>query len=256
MATASDIITRCFRENNLKQAGVAPTDAEQAEALGYLNSYIASLYGYVIGELFGDWPVPILATAPINARWPLYPAPQHVPLASMPYPPQNSRVITRLTEAYTIYLPQNPSDGARMAVVNLGSSYDTFPLTINANGRGIDGAASITLDGTFTSPTRWFYRADLGEWRIMAPMTLTDPLPFPEDFDDFFVASLAARLAPVYGKTVHETTGAIARYGQIAIRDRYLQYVPTANFPDSARFNSYQSFAGSWWTQGGSFGNV
>jgi hypothetical protein len=78
-------------------------------------------------------------------------------------------------------------------------------------------------------------------------MILTDPLPFPKDYDDFFVCGVMIRFAPRYGKVVAQETVAAATAALKRLKARYRQKAPTVygsqNFPAG-----YQSFAaGPWW---------
>jgi len=81
----------------------------------------------------------------------------------------------------------------------------------------------------------------------VATMISSDPLPYPIEFDDFFVCALAKRLAPSYSKPVAKETIETALRAEFAFIARYRQPTPTVygsdNFP-----RSYQSYiSGNWW---------
>lgn len=255
MATARKTITRSFRENNLIPIKQTPSDAQVSEALDYLNDTIKSLVGHTIGEMFGDWLVPPSRTDPIGARYPLYPQETNVPSTITTSPPANARMLTRLLGATTIYFPFEPSDGARMALVNVGDGYDVSPITLDANGRLIEGARTLTFNTATVTPIMWFYRADIGTWKRIADLALDDSLPFPEDYNDFFVAMLASRMAPNYGKVPNQITGSIAGDGLNKFRQQYAQTVDVANFPETMWFQTYQSFGGPGWGPSGGENN-
>lgn len=251
MATARKTITRSFRENNLIPIKQTPSDAQVSEALDYLNDTIKSLVGHTIGEMFGDWLVPPSRTDPVAARWPLYPAEVPVDASVYTSPPANARMLTRILTPTTIYFPFEPSDGARMALVNVGDDYSITPITLDANGRLIEGVRTLTFNTATVTPILWFYRADLGTWKRIADLALDDNLPFPDDYNDFFVAVLAARMAPNYGKTPNAITGSIAGDGLTKFRQQYAQTVNVANFPDAAFFGSFQSWGAPGWAPWG-----
>jgi hypothetical protein len=246
MTTAGTIVDRCFRENNLLAIGKTPSAAQAAEALTYLNSLIKSMLGTDEGELLLDWPVPYAGTK--NSRWPLYPQNPANPSYVYDGPPANVRLLISTAEPFTVYFPNTPPDGARMALVNVATDFTTYPVTLSGNGRLIEGAQSLLLDTNPTGPLLWLYRADLANWIELAfPLAATDEVPFPDSFDDFWCALLAVRIAPIYGKEPNVITAGIAQNGMKQFKARYAQEVPTANFPDAAVFNSYQSFGGPGW---------
>ena len=256
MTTAGTIVNRCFRENNLVALGAVPTTAQASEALDYLNRLIKSMIGTDEGELLLDWNVPYQGSN--NAQWPLYNTDPTQIVDVYKGPPPNSRLLMGVIGSpFTIYFQNEPPDGARMALVAVGADFVTYPLTINGNGRLIDGPTatgqrSITLTTTPTTPYTWFYRADLATWKaLLFPLATADEVPFPDSFDDFWVALLAVRIAPLYGKEPNSVTTAIAKNGMHQFKARYAQEVPTANFPDAAVFNSYQSYGGYGWNDVG-----
>lgn len=203
---AQEVVERAYREAAIKGINSPPiTPAELDEGLSRLNGFLASLFGAEIGEKLREWQFPsVLRTAPEAVNPMSLPFPANLSDRQQPLsmgsitqnsyyvatPPPNVRVLYRGDLASQIYFPSNPSDGARMAVVDVGSS---GALTLNGNGRLIDGATTITLDPGF-SPFSWFYRSDLATWILLAPLTLTDQTPLPADFDDLLITGTAIRL--------------------------------------------------------------
>lgn len=241
MATAGNIVQRAFREGNLKPAGKSPTDTEQSEALQYLTSFIQNLFRTTIARRLMDWTTPNIQTAPRDARYPLYPRNQSINPDKYPYPPANVRLTTRLTGPQTIYLQQYPTDGALIQLVNVGPEFGTHPLTLDANGFLIEGQDTLVFDTdpSYNAPIMWMFRADKGSWeRLVFPLTADAEMPFPEEFDDFFVASLNIRMAPTYGKQVHPVTAAIATEGAANIEARYFQDTPDANMLEPDLFTA------------------
>lgn len=207
MTTAQEIIDQAFREGQLIPVGASPTSDERTEGLGRLNSFIKSLFGFELGELTAEWQVPPRSTAPVSARYPLEPVDEKLPSDVWPYPPPNVTLSTKISSATTVYLDQNPRDGARVRLADAGSSAN---LTIDANGRTIEAAATITVTPASDAPREWFYRKDKSDWVRLATLALNDAVPFPEMFDDLLITGLAIRLAPRNGQPVHNAT--LARY--------------------------------------------
>ena len=72
----------------------------------------------------------------------------------------------------------------------------------------------------------WFYRADLGQWVKLSALTEIDNLPFPDEFESFFILLLAMRLNPRYGRSMDEQSAAIFKQGRTSFVARYLQSMP------------------------------
>ncbi len=228
--TAIDIVRDAYREGNLvpldATTGIPVTTAGQdTEGLALLNRFIASLLGFELGEFALDWPVPPSTTSPIPARYPILPKGTNLKSDQWPYPPGNVQIITSLVSEPTIYLTQDPDDGARIQFSNIGDA-STYNLTIDGNGRLVNGAATVvatpgTLDGQI-----WLYRADLSDWVAYATLTETDESPFPTIYDDLLSAATFMRLAPRYGRSVsNETAQTFARLMK-RMKTQYRQRMP------------------------------
>ena len=188
----STIISNAYREVNLTGVGQAPTTAEQTEALPLLNGFIDSLFGAEMGENL----VPI-GFGLNNVETPWY-------MVSFwrdnfqTFVPSNTRLMCNLTEANTISLDPSPYDGARMQFIDVSGNMQTYPLTVQGNGRNIIGNPTLVLN-TNNYNQFLFYRGDLGNWMLSNDLALTDVSPFPEEFDDMLTIGLADRLVPRTG---------------------------------------------------------
>lgn len=245
MATAEEIIDEAYRENNLIPIGAAPTGPERTEALARLNNIVLATYGTLVGEWLTDWETPPKRATSEDARWPRNPANTELPSDVWPYPPPNARLITNLTKATTVYLYPQPDDGAVMEVANAGEDFSTYALTINANSRRIEGADTVDLTGTDRT-YRWMYRADLAEWVPISTLILSSDMPFPAEFDDYFIATLNLRLCARNAREPLQTTASLHMSLRERMKRRYTQEMASEWRPDGRFFNTYQAYASSF----------
>lgn len=264
MTIASALIQSAFREGNLIAPGKQPTTDEQTEALERLNRGVQGVFGFEMGENLADWQVPSpQRTSPIAANYPQMPFPTDnasglfpLPFASdptqaiWPYPPKNSRLVFGgVTNTY-VYFPEAPDDGSRMAIIQGSGAGDSgvvgATVTLDGNGRTIETTATKQYTDPVTA-RQWLYRADLGDWRAVVDMALTDDCPFPSELDDLWICGLAIRLAPRYEKQVHPQTEAQYLLAMRKLKARYRQAMNTAyNSSDIPR--TLQSYiSGRWW---------
>lgn len=180
MTTASEIITAAYRESNLVAISGSPTTAETTEALARLNSLIPGVLGSEVGEELSDLTIggEFDQSAFVS---------DHIPA--------NVRLQLNLTAARTLYLDQRPYDGQRVAVTDAGYTLDTYNLTLNGHGRRIEATATVVLSTEGLS-RQWMYRADTGNWVRLTGLLAADEMPFPVEFDDYFIIELALRLNP------------------------------------------------------------
>lgn len=204
----AEIINQAYRETNLIPIGVAVTTAEETEGLRRLQSIIKAVIGNEAGEELQAWDVPNI-----------FPNYRGVDMTS---PWENSRLMVRLTGALTVDFPGRVRDGARMAVQDMLSNFSTYNLTLDGNGHKIDGAATKVVS-TSGYNAEWFFRADLGEWKIITALDIDDEMPFPQEFDELFVALLALRLNPRHGTSTRAETAAVVTRGITRMRARYRQ---------------------------------
>jgi hypothetical protein len=182
VATASETIVSAYRESNLVGVGRSLTSGQEAEGLTLLNGLLPATIGSEAGEELAD----------INIGGP-------TDLIALEYAPVNARLVLNLAAGRTINLHPKPHDGQRLAVVDAGGNLSTANLTLDGNGRLIEGASSLVLN-TDGEAREWFYRADLGDWKRLSSLDLADDLPFPREFDDYFSILLAMRLNPRHGR--------------------------------------------------------
>ena len=178
MALASDIIRRGYRRSNLISISRTPTAAETTEALEHLNGIIQSTVGSEAGQELGD--INIGGTYDQSFG---------------DYAPANARLVLSLAAARTIKLHPQPYDGQRVAIADAGANLDTYNLILDGNGRRIETTATVTLN-TASLSRQWMYRADAGNWVRITDLVAADTMPFPTEFDDYFVTALALQLAP------------------------------------------------------------
>lgn len=222
MTLVSQIITDAFRQSNLLAIGTTPNADQQTEALRFLNRLVKSVFGNEAGDPLEVFPVgrnhigrpsgyPWWNTVPDN-DW---------------YVPKNTRVMFNLDSPnVNLYLHPEPDDGSRFACIDASGTLATYPVIVHGNGRTIEGALSLTLDQD-NYDKEWFYRADLGNWQVYAPLDLTDTFPFPEEFDDYFITLLAIRLNPAYGQMLDAQSKLIFDRSLRQLRARYTQNIPT-----------------------------
>lgn len=258
MTTATSLIQSAYREGNLIAVGTTPSTNEAAEALILLNNFILGIFGYEMGENLIDWLAPApQRTAPVAANYPQMPLVTLDDTTTMmfgspgssvwPYPPKNRRIVWGgVTQ--TVYFPEAPMDGSRMAVVQGSGAGDHGApgniLTLDGNGRTIEASNTKTYTDP-VSPRQWMYRADTADWIAVVALAAGDPCPFPSEFDDFFICALSMRLAPRYGKVTAVETQKMAlttlgrlkaRYRQAGITTYGAQNIPVTG----------QSFLSGW----------
>lgn len=219
MTLVSEIITQSLRESNVIAISASPTPDEATEALDRLQSVVLSVLGNEIGYVLEDWNV---ATATSILK----PSGFAAPTSGFTVNPQ-SRLICNLTEETTLNLDPQPQDGQRLAIVDAKNNFSTFNLILNGNGRLIEGSTSQTISTDLTRK-QWVYRSDQSNWVTVDPITSGGEMPFPEEFDDYFIILLAMRLNPRFGRPLTEESALrmkqqheqlLMRYNQSRIRE-------------------------------------
>lgn len=208
MATVLDIVRDGYRESNLIAISETPSGSQGEEGLVLFNRILASVFGAEVGENLLS----------INL------GPESVTETFGPEKtiPSNSRLFCNLTSAETVFLPKEPEDGARFSFIDIAGNFATYPLTIDGNGRRIEGLLSKTYN-TNSAKYSLLYRADEGNWALVSPLELTDLFPLATEFEDFFVTGLAIRLNPKYiQNTASETVEAYRKVAR-ALKARYRQ---------------------------------
>lgn len=221
MALVYEIIKDAFREANLIPITQSPTLDEQTEALRLLNRFVRSISGNEAGDKLQPFAVGINNVATTSSL-PTYNfvTPNYVPL--------NARLMVNNTAPMIVQLHPDPEDGSRVAVVDSTGNFNTVNLTLNGNGRKIDGAntAVLSISGL---QKEWFYRADLGAWMAISNLGLNDTFPFPLEFEDLFVIGLATRLNPRNGVATDEQAMMNFRRQRNTFRARYSQSIQQAS---------------------------
>ena len=227
--TPTEVIKNAFREANWKAVGMDPTASEIAEGLTLLQALVDSVFGMVIGTKLHPWWVPWPQnTSSKRANYPAHPGDSGIlPPNSVNNPPANARLMMKNTTAETIYFQYQPEDGAIMDYVDVGH---TDTVTLDANGAlfGLTGSdTTVVIPSDFPTTRnprrRWIYRADYGSWVEIEPLELTEELPFPTWFDDFWITSLAIRMSPRFGNEPRAATMARYKDMMVFIRGQYEQ---------------------------------
>lgn len=268
----SAAIERAYREGAIRPIGSGtPTDDEMVEGLYRLNSLWKGIRATALGEVLHDWQLPNrMRTAPHNANNIAQPFPQNLSGFNQPgsigwgyeddvssyntsnrqhYPPVNCRILCGLSgEDHNLWLPQYPADGSRISLVDVAL---TDPLTVNGNGRKIEGETTLVFSPGDPSK-EWLYRADLADWvDIGSDLELTDELPLPSEFDDFFVCGTAIRLCALDQLDPQPPTTAAYALAEKKIMQRYYQ-PGIASWGGQNAAPSYQSYNG-YMGYGGNF---
>lgn len=230
MTTVAEIIEEAFRESSLTAELQSATPTQTSQALARLQNVVSSAYGFEVGEPLNDWPIGTEGIKfPTEVLWErLY----------WERPRINVRLIAASAEAETVYLPERPYDGSRLGLIDPASRLAGAPITLDGNGRTIEGAQSLVIN-TDGIQKIWFYRADLGNWTPVAPLAFVDDFPFPPEFDDYFITQLAMRLNPRYGRSMtQESLEALSR-SLTLLQARYRQSENVAVDPALIRVSEH-----------------
>lgn len=207
MTLASAIIKRAYRKTNLIPLVSSPNSNQTTEALEMLNSLILGIVGNEVGDGLTD----------INYNT----ASEHNQSDYVAdWVPDNVRVLLRSTAATTLYCDPYPYEGQRLAVIDLAGNLATHNLTVDANGRKIESANTVTMS-TNSDNRQWMYRGDTGNWVKITELVAGDSLPFPVEFDPYFVLMLAIQLNPQYGQALHPHDAEMLRRMRSQLRARY-----------------------------------
>lgn len=220
MTLVSQIITDAYRESNIIPLVSTPNVRQVNEALPRLNSILASTLGNEVGQDFmelnvgGEFDISDELTNGV---------------------PPEGQLMLNLSEAQTIKLDPCPRNGQRFAVSDIAGNLATYNLTIDPNGRTIEDADTLVLS-TNGLDRQWMYRSDTGNWVRYAALITTDEMPFPIDFDDYFILMLAMRLNPRYGLALSAESQRALQRSRSQIRARYNKPRPTRSDVGFLRF--------------------
>lgn len=213
MTTALAIIRGALRESNLLALTGTLTTEQQDEALGKLNTLIAGVFGNKVGTKLFEFPVGTEGVGDISANW---------SASDWQNPPPNVRLMVTDESIQTINLPVWPDNGARVGLVDLKGTMATFPVTLHAGGKRIEGAEFLTVN-LDNANLVWMYRSDLGDWVRITLLEAVDEMPFPIEFDDYFETALAMRLNPRYGRSIKQETANTLQDSLAKLRATYRQ---------------------------------
>lgn len=235
-----------FRRGNIITLGTSPTASALAEGVEILNSFWRTVQGSELGENLTDWSVPPPAGRQQSPRW-------LAQLVDSPdastwwlYPVQNVRLLTKATASTTVYLPAEPDDGARISIVDIGSSAVSF--TLDGNGRKIEGQLTLVESSpTVLNGVTWMYRADLASWERVSDITSAGLLPLPAEFDDLWINYLAIQVAPSNSEEAPEEIVATFKAALARLKARYRQSRGIAvNSPSASHSRFGPGSASSW----------
>lgn len=244
MTLVSQIIVDAYRMSNLLAISTAPTTAQQDEALRYLNRIVKSVFGNEAGDPLTAFPV-----GNNNYQRPSgYPWWNTVPDNDW-FVPKNTRVVLNVNTAdINLYLHPAPDNGSRFAAIDQSGTLATYPVTVYGNGATIEGQLSLILN-TNDFDAEWFYREDLGDWTRYSPLLASDNFPFPEEFDDYFIALLAMRLNPAYGTSMDDQSAAVMQRSGKQLRARYTQVIQTRSELGLIRHSKVAADRDQWGNQ-------
>lgn len=226
MTTVVSIIQSALRETNLIPLGVNPTQDQLDEGFNLLSTIVAGVLGNEASEQLNPFPLGQgNIESPVGYPWWSNSLPGNIFLQT------NTRVMCNLTAEGFINLHPRPHDGARMGIVDVGNNFDANPLTVFGNGRNIEGETEMTYDDAGTA-REWFYRDDLGGWVVVSPLDIEGNMPFPPEFDDMFIITLAMRLNPRYGQVIHPASDAALKKAATKFSSRYTQSTTQAPSED------------------------
>lgn len=220
MTLVSTIIQDGYRESNLIAVTAAPTADQSAEALRLLNRLVMGSYGDEAGDQLNPMPI---GTNNIS-RPSGYPYYNPTPDTTNWFVPPNAQLMLNITSPLTVWLSPNPQDGTRFALTDKSNNLASNPLTVNANGRTIEGVTTMVYN-TNGQNSEYMYRADIGNWFRINDLDYTDDMPFPEDFDDFFTIGLALRLNPRYQQAADPQTVLAYKQNMSQFKARYRQVI-------------------------------
>lgn len=216
MTLISSVILDAYRESNLIPLGQSPNTNQVTEGLRLLNQLFSAVLGDEAGEALQDWPLGNFGREEPDT-W--------LTDQQRERPSINRRLIALNEEAFTVYLTPTPQDGSRMSILDPYGRLAAFPVTLDGNGRTIEGFPTLILNVNGLA-SEWFYRADLGDWVRITNKADTDEMPYPSDFDTFFTILLAIRLNPRYGRELSELSATIYKAERQKFMSRYLQSQP------------------------------
>lgn len=190
MTKISQLIVDAYQVNNLIGLTETPSSAEQAKAFRIFERIWRGALNQEIGEKLNTSNIGSLGVVKPTFSY-LNNATSEV--VSPYFLPVNRRFTLNLDAPVVSYLPIDPEDGARFAVVDVSGNLATNTFTIKGNGRTIETLPQLVLN-TDKYSGEWFYRADLGNWMRITDLTVNDDFPLPKEYEEYFVMMINIRL--------------------------------------------------------------
>jgi hypothetical protein len=238
VTTLQPIITQGYRELNLVAVGKSPSPLQVDEGLLLLLNVIDVTICGDAGENLRDWPLGDFGRQPLERY--------NLALQCYQNPRINCRLIATNEQAMTVYLPVKPSDGTVMAIVDPFNRLSAVPVTLDGNGRTIEGGQSVLLDLDGTD-RKWLYRADLGTWVRLTELAIGDKMPFPKTWDFFFSIELALRLSGRSGRAITAATATVYKKLRERFVNKYLQSdILDREWSFDREFMSTQAYQQGW----------
>lgn len=206
MATARATIKLALRKLGVLGFNRTADAGQEAEALEVLNRMMRGLIGFG-----GSHPIISLRadqSLAVDPRWPAV-------------------RLQLVAGGLTVTLPKNPADGARLHLIDVAQVGATQPTTLLRNGMLVAGsAADVTLNTNGFDRT-YMFRADLGDWRPISTIAITDELPFTPDLDDDAARLLGHELQSLFGKELPPYEAARVPASRGRFRARYVKPPPS-----------------------------
>jgi hypothetical protein len=168
-----DVIARAMRLNGSLASGDMPMADELTDALEAFNTMQRAWFGTIIGpRLTAQSATGSSAQAENGGEY-------MIPGA-----------------AFTLTAPAGPRAGARFGAVDATLDFATHNLTVDPNGRLIEGAAANLVISANGDNRRWWFRGDVGGWVREADYTdPSDAISFPDSLIAYMPYMLAVVLA-------------------------------------------------------------
>ncbi len=178
MTLLREIIKDAYREANLLPIDQALSAPEEAEGFKALIRIIDSSFGNEIGE----------ELRPVSDE-------------SVELLQDNKILLLTPTSLTTYKFPKNPKNGSRISIVDSTRDSLTYPVTLDGNGKTIEGSLTSTVNAEGMTKT-WFYNKEQGNWSLLSPLTVSSESILPSRFDDYFIIALAMRINPRNGAEI------------------------------------------------------
>lgn len=198
MATAQETIITGLEALRVIGMGQQPTTAQSQYCLKQLNNWLFEKLGF--GASLPLQNVRVDSAYQVGTRWPA--------------------VRLMCVAGRSVTLPEFPIDGQIVEIVDAAETADTSNITVSRNGWLINGVASDYTISTEGANKKLRFRADLGDWQVLADLALSDSLPYPREFDKT-IALNAAMDYTRFGQSLSARDQESAARGMTKLRARY-----------------------------------